>query len=393
MNLLDLTENPRDLGLLSLGLRLMSTPGKFGTALGQAGMGALQDVQQAQQAMDARKMRGLQQQMLEQQLAAAKAQQEEAARMRQGRMSYVDSIDNAMGPAMPPSLVGAMRAGFSPDEAKTFLPAKPENQFSKVDPKDYTPDSVAIFARTGNYADLVARNKREFVNGQAVDPYTTPPGTVIPPQANPATDLLVLGADGQWKPNVPLVNVRKDIGKASASNVVNVQPDNLGLKPKDRFDMEQKLATDFTAATKTDRGIVSVSQDLSNILKQPGAIKDQAAIYKFAKFLDPDGAVRESDYAAIVRTSGGVDYVKSLFNKALTGEQLSDKQRTEMANLVGSMAAVAQKRLQGARSRFEANARQYNLNPDNVFQLGQEPADISLQDAAAAELARRRGGR
>ena len=100
MNLLDLTENPRDLGLLSLGLRLMSTPGKFGTALGQAGMGALQDVQQAQQAMDARKMRGLQQQMLEQQLAAAKAQQEEQARQREAESRFRASIPSPQSQAL-----------------------------------------------------------------------------------------------------------------------------------------------------------------------------------------------------------------------------------------------------------------------------------------------------
>jgi len=173
---------------------------------------------------------------------------------------------------------------------------------------------------------------------------------------------------------------------------VTVQPDSLGLKPKDRFDMEQKLATDFTAATKTDRGIVSVSSDLNNILKQPGSLKDQAAIYKFAKFLDPDGAVREADYAAIVKTAGGLDYVKNMFNKAMTGEQLGPKQRAEMDSLVRSMAGVAQTRINGFKKRFGANARMYNLDPDNVFQVGgEDAAPLSLQDAAAAELARRQG--
>ena len=174
---------------------------------------------------------------------------------------------------------------------------------------------------------------------------------------------------------------------------VTVQPDSLGLKPKDRFDMELKLANDFGTAVKTDRGIVSVSQDLTNILKQPGAIKDQAAIYKFAKFLDPEGAVREADYAAIVKTSGGLDYVQQLFTRAMTGQQLSPKQRTEMDTLVRSMAAVAEKRIDSKKKRFGANARMYNLDPENVFQMSDEAPAMSLQDAAAAELARRQGGK
>lgn len=69
--LLDLVDDPNQLGLLSLGMRLMSTPGKFGAALGQAGMGALGDVQQARSAMEARKLR-------EQQMALQQAQEQRA---------------------------------------------------------------------------------------------------------------------------------------------------------------------------------------------------------------------------------------------------------------------------------------------------------------------------
>ena len=74
--LLDLVDDPNQLGLLSLGLRLMSTPGKFGAALGQAGMGALGDVQQARSAMEARKLR-------EQQMRFQQRQEERAAAAEQ----------------------------------------------------------------------------------------------------------------------------------------------------------------------------------------------------------------------------------------------------------------------------------------------------------------------
>jgi len=52
----DLFSNPNDLALASLGLRLMSTPGKFGPAIGTAGLGALNDLQQAQQITRQRKL-------------------------------------------------------------------------------------------------------------------------------------------------------------------------------------------------------------------------------------------------------------------------------------------------------------------------------------------------
>lgn len=186
--------------------------------------------------------------------------------------------------------------------------------------------------------------------------------------------------------------------RRAGATSVSVNTDNLGLKPKDRFEMEQKLAGDYTAATKLDRGIISTAQDITNILKQGGALKDQAAIYKFAKALDPDGAVREADYAAIVQTAGGLGYVQALFNKALTGEQLLPRQRQEMISISQAMANVAQKRIENQRSSLSRNARQYNLTPENIFaptetMVQPEPTGATdLQSAAAAELARRRRG-
>jgi hypothetical protein len=156
---------------------------------------------------------------------------------------------------------------------------------------------------------------------------------------------------------------------------INLPRNELGLAPKDQFDMERKLAAEFTARTELDAGIMSTAQDIGNILKQGGALKDQAAIYTFAKALDPKGAVREADYAAIVKTAGGLDYVTSLFNKALTGEQLTPNQRTEMTNLTTAMAAVAQRRVAMAKDRFSKNAKLYQLNPDNIFQGIGEAAD------------------
>lgn len=65
-----------NMGLLSLGLRLMSTPGKFGQALGQAGLGSMGDYQQALQAAQAQKMQKLQVQ--QHQMALQQAQQQQA---------------------------------------------------------------------------------------------------------------------------------------------------------------------------------------------------------------------------------------------------------------------------------------------------------------------------
>lgn len=132
--LLDLND-PQSMGLLSLGLRLMSTPGKFGAALGTAGMGALGDMQQAQarqqsaKQMDAaERMRALQEQMTMLQLAQAKQQQ--AAQGK--RDSYLGSVSPSQGPAMPVDMAQALAAGLSPQEASALMPQKPQGADYKV---------------------------------------------------------------------------------------------------------------------------------------------------------------------------------------------------------------------------------------------------------------------
>lgn len=58
--------------------------------------------------------------------------------------------------------------------------------------------------------------KVEFVNGQAVDPYNIKPGTVIPKQQDFSPEaLLVPGANGQMVPNMPLINARAQLAKAT----------------------------------------------------------------------------------------------------------------------------------------------------------------------------------
>lgn len=93
------------------------------------------------------------------------------------------------------------------------------NAFGKIDPKDYTQESIGKFAASQNFADLVPVRKREFVNGMAVDAFNTPIGTVVPKESNPYADLVVPGPGGQIMPNTPLINAKKDIAKSGKTDV------------------------------------------------------------------------------------------------------------------------------------------------------------------------------
>jgi hypothetical protein len=146
-----------------------------------------------------------------------------------------------------------------------------------------------------------------------------------------------------------------------------VNVDNLGLKPKDRFDMEGKLADDYTAGTKLDGLVLQSTGKIRAALAQPGAIKDQAAIYAFAKMLDPEGAVREADYAAIANTAGLKDRVLSAVKRLQTGEMLTDNQRQDMTRLADAFEKNAKNRIAAKQKDYGTRAKRYNLEPASVF--------------------------
>ena len=250
----DSWEDPRTAAILNLAGGLLSQR-NLGAGLVQGMQGytsAMMAAKKAQQEEEERKavlaQRALQLRELEGRMADQVRAREEAAAAKQARGSFLDSIDSSAGPAMPMSVPQAMRAGLGLQEIQALMPAKAENPFGKVDPKDYTPASVRKFAMTNNFADLVPLRRVEFVDGRAVDPFNTAPGTVIPqraPVSNPVTDLLVPGPNGQLVPNRQLIAAKKELvppgvsvsygapvaGMDTAGNPVFFQPDKAGGQP------------------------------------------------------------------------------------------------------------------------------------------------------------------
>lgn len=105
--------------------------------------------------------------------------------------------------------------------------AKPESPFGKINPADFTPNSLRAFGTTGSVADLVpAPNMAAVSTGggtQFYNPRTVVEGSVIPNTGNPYKDLLVPGADGNPTANIPLVDAQKAIraaGKAETKIAV-----------------------------------------------------------------------------------------------------------------------------------------------------------------------------
>ena len=364
MGLLDFNmpglDTPQGQGLLSAAFSLMSAKklpgqkGAFAGALGDAGQQYLQSSNASQDQMMKRKYLDAQMQAQQMQLEAARRQQAEQERVQA-------AVRNAFAPM---GASQAMAGGGGPTSAN----AARLGQMPQFDPLQLLRDGGVGALEQGLKVNsaLNPAPKYETVAGGSSLYKMGPNGPELAMTAPSAPKEKSLpaaiqeyeyaqqqgykGSFEQWD------TARKRAGATS----VSVNSDNLGLKPKDRFDMEQKLSADYQKATTTDRAIVSTAQDVAN------------SFCSISKALDPEGAVREADYAAIVRTAGGLDYVQNLFNRALTGEQLSPKQRGEMSSLMNSMASVAKQRISKQQQTFGNNAKMYNLQPSNVFQASED---------------------
>jgi hypothetical protein len=368
--LLDFIGTPEGQGLLSaaFGGLAGARQGTPFNNIGRAGVSGLVGYNQARDQdgeLDQRKQR---QQLFEMQMADMRQRQADAQLARDNEAKFRASIaspqqtmlDSALGDGQGPTRANAAKLAPVDPYKQQLYTAMSSGQ---IKPMEYlnaiTKDSTPLKLSEGD---------------MLVDPKTFQPLAKGAPKAGSQPSAI---AEYQFAVGQGYKGNFEDWKQSQRppGTTINLPRNELGLAPKDRFDMEQKLGADFTTRTKLDAGIISTAQDIGNILKQGGALKDQAAIYKFAKALDPDGAVREADYAAIVKTAGGLDYVKALFNKALTGEQLTPNQRTEMTNLTTAMASVAQKRMAMAKEKFSKNAKLYQLNPDNIFQGIGDPLD------------------
>ena len=128
---------------MSLGLRLLATPGKFGQALGTAGLGAMNDMDRARVLQQAEKNRALQDEMLRMQIEQVKRQQaeREAQRAQQGTDQTLlrTMMENGSeGPAMPPDPRLFMSRGGSLEGVQNLMglnaalnPPKPKPTVSK----------------------------------------------------------------------------------------------------------------------------------------------------------------------------------------------------------------------------------------------------------------------
>lgn len=234
----DFIKTPEGQGLLSaaFGGLAGARKGQPINSIGRAGLAGLSGYAEAQdqqgQTAD-RAFKALQQQRQQQEWAKSDKIDGLASQFyNQGGGGATGQVNSALPPDLQigalPALPNAKPAGFDAQGYGNALmgidPIKgvafqqslaKDSMFGKVDAKDYTPESVAKFAQSRSFGDLVPRSKAEVApNGMVFDPYSVKPGTVFADPNKPFS----IGANGAFAPNAPFQSYEIGKAKAGASN-------------------------------------------------------------------------------------------------------------------------------------------------------------------------------
>lgn len=332
-------EDPRTMGLLNAGLGIMAQAGdtsrQFG--LGQALASGLGTMQQTQ----------LQAEMLKRQ----KAQEDLQMQMK---TLQADEIKRRY--AMDNAIRNEYKNAYTPDGLNL---ASLPNKLMGIGAFD---EGLALQKQLRGENYKLGKDESLF----SPDNKLIATGATTAPKRELKEGYITQDENGNWVIDKTLYEAHVKAKKAGATSV-NVNKDNLGLTPSDRFNMEGKLSDDYRGETKTDQGVLSAVSKIKTSLSKPGALADQSAIYSFAKMLDPEGAVRESDYAAVMNTAGLEDRVKNYIQKMQTGEMLSPNQRKEMLDVMSRFEQVASSKIANVKNNYSERARSYNLAPEKLF--------------------------
>lgn len=400
MGFFDNLDDPKTQLLLQLGLGLLGgAPGQrknFGADLAHAGQQGLLGYSQAKgmqaklaEEKQQQEYRGLQMAQMKREQDRA-AQEDALAPKYFGPQSYPqgmtgDDQGNPM-PALPPKqdFQGYSNAlmGINPMKGIALQQSMmKDSPFGKVDPKDYTPESLQAFAATRDYTQLRPRSKVEVTNGLAYDPYATKPGSFV---SGPLADVVPDGRGGFTYNNAkinPLERARvgleaQRVGMDQQRLGMDRQrlaletPGPNGITPKDLSQANAGVAKEGALAAQTaQRALPDVeaqAQDtiglVDKMLKHPGFSTTVGA-------KGPTGV-----FAAAGRPIPGTDAADFIaLRDQLLGKQFMEAYQTlkgggQITEVEGKKATDAMSRMNTAQSEaaFQEAAKDFK----NVLQAG-----------------------
>lgn len=137
------------------------------------------------------------------------------------------------------------------------------------------------------------------------------------------------------------------------------------IPEKDKPDMELKLRKEYNTETKTYKDVLESYRRIE--ATEDTAVGDISLIFAYMKMLDPASVVREGEQATAQNARGVPDSVANLYNKALSGERLTENQRKQFRSQASKLAEAAKETEKTVRSGLTRISKKYGLDTENIF--------------------------
>jgi hypothetical protein len=185
---------------------------------------------------------------------------------------------------------------------------------------------------------------------------------------------MVKGADG--------FNYYADTGERVLPNVKAKppKPEDLNKIKRDQTKNLQGLFTNNAIVKDFNMASTQFSK-LTSSAKQESAAGDMSMIFTYMKILDPTSVVREGEQATAASAGGVPDRVWNAYNKAVSGEKLTEKQRADFVSTASKLYNSNIKQFDAFKGSFGSSIQEFGLDPSQVFLSGDlRPKQIKTKD-------------
>ena len=247
-------------------------------------------------------------------------------------------------------------------------PEEIESPFAKLNPKDFTTESIKIFNKTGNYADLLAATETPKM--------TEEPTRVAYAMYGKPINQLTQQEVGEVNRYIEQSKVR-----VAGASVPSQSP---GFKDAGELRKEFNALPEIKAFKEVQ---IAFDQIMTGLTSDSPA-GDITAATKFMKLLDPGSVVRESELAIAMGATGLWDRATNYFDMMKRGTKLTPAQRLDFKNVAQELYNAARNTKQQTESFYSNIANQGGLNPNLV--IGNPSSESNLNSRISNELNKRK---
>jgi hypothetical protein len=121
------------------------------------------------------------------------------------------------------------------------------------------------------------------------------------------------------------------------------------------------------AVTKTSRDVKTQWAKVKEVMDNPSAAGDMAAIFMFMKTLDPGSTVREGEYKSAAEATSALGRVQTSLLQAKSGDKLNPAQRADFRKVMEKFYRAQMKEQDRVNKQYSDLAGRAGINPSDLM--------------------------